>query len=141
MENIDSHKLVSIIIPVYNTEQYLRRCLDSCVNQVDVTSDDYEIIAVNDGSTDRCVEILDEYRLRYPKLISVISQVNKGQSAARNAGIRQSVGEYVWFVDSDDYISPSAISCVSRRLGGAKRTANAQRTHSRRHCYSISTDF
>lgn len=95
-------KDISIIVPVYNAEKYLVKCLDSLVNQ---TKKDIEIILVNDGSTDRSIEILEEYKGKYPDMITVISQENQGQSAARNVGIESATGKYIAFVDSDDYVS------------------------------------
>lgn len=94
---------ISIVIPVYNVEKYLRACLDSVVNQ---TFKDIEIVIVNDGSKDGSLDILKEYESRYPKLITVYSTENRGVSHARNYGIARSHGEYLLFVDSDDYIEP-----------------------------------
>lgn len=91
---------VSIIMPVYNTQKYLRRCLDALVNQ---TLKDIEIIAVNDGSTDGSLDILQEYAAKY-EMIRVISKENGGQATARNLGIKESTGEYIGFADSDDYV-------------------------------------
>ena len=93
---------ISVIVPVYNVEAYLRECLDSLVNQ---TIDDYEIIAVDDGSTDGSPAILAEYADRFPKLIRIITVENGGQGRARNFGIDEAQGEYLAFIDSDDYIS------------------------------------
>lgn len=95
---------VSIIIPVYNTENYLKKCLDSVVNQ---TLEDIEIICINDGSTDRSLGILNDYAQKYSKII-VINQENKGVSEARNEGIEKASGEYIMFLDSDDYFQPQA---------------------------------
>lgn len=92
---------VSIIVPVYNVEKYLKRCLDSLVNQ---TLKDIEIICVNDGSTDGSLAILDEY-VRNDDRVVVINQENSGQSVARNRGIDVAKGEYLGFVDSDDWVS------------------------------------
>ncbi|MCC0727049.1 FkbM family methyltransferase [Clostridioides sp. ZZV14-6045] len=89
---------VSIIIPVYNVEKYLEQCLYSAVNQ---TLKDIEIIVVNDGSTDSSLEILDKYK---NENIIIINQVNKGLAGARNSGLKFARGEYVYFLDSDDYI-------------------------------------
>ena len=92
--------MVSIIVPVYNVERYLRQCLDSLVNQ---TYQNIEIICVDDGSTDASSEILTEYALRSSK-VRVIRQENSGLSAARNVGFSFAMGEYVMYVDSDDWI-------------------------------------
>lgn len=91
---------VSVIIPVYNTEKYLRNCLNSIITQ---TLREIEIICINDGSTDSSLEILREYAQRDDRFV-VISQTNKGQSFARNKGIDVARGEYIAFVDSDDYL-------------------------------------
>ena len=90
---------VSVIIPVYNVEKYLKRCLDSIVNQ---TLKDIEIIIVNDGSTDNSKKICEKY-LNNDKRIRLINQANKGVSVARNNGIVNSNGEYIIFIDADDY--------------------------------------
>lgn len=97
---------LSVIIPVYNVEQYLERCVMSIVNQ-DVETDDYEIILVNDGSTDSSYVIACDLAEKYPN-IRLYSQENKGQGAARNLGIRVAKGNYILFVDSDDYLLPNA---------------------------------
>lgn len=91
---------VSIIVPVYKTEKYIRRCLDSVVGQ---TLDDIEIILIDDGSPDSCGEICEEYK-RKDGRIQVIHQENQGVSAARNAGLQIAEGEYIGFIDSDDFI-------------------------------------
>ena len=91
---------VSIIVPVYNTEPWLRECMDSLVNQ---TLKEIEIICVDDGSPDNCGKILDEYAKKDTRII-VIHQKNQGVSAARNAGLDVASGEYITFVDSDDYV-------------------------------------
>ena len=92
---------VSIIVPVYNTELYLRECLDSLLNQ---TIKNYEVIVIDDGSTDNSLKIIKEYHEKYPKIIKYKSIKNGGVSNARNVGISMAKGEYVGFVDSDDYI-------------------------------------
>lgn len=91
---------ISVIIPVYNTEKYLSRCLESIINQ---TYTDLEIICVNDGSTDNSAKILEEYAKK-DKRIKVISQNNRGLSMARNVGLKHMSGQYVSFIDSDDWI-------------------------------------
>lgn len=90
----------SIIIPVYNVEDYLEECLYSAVNQ---SLREIEIIAVNDGSTDRSLEILKKYEKKYENFI-IIDQENKGLSGARNSGLKVAKGKYIYFLDSDDYI-------------------------------------
>ena len=93
---------ISIIVPVYNTEKYIKKCLNSLVNQ---TLKDIEIIVVNDGSTDKSETIIKEYEQKYMKKIKYLVKKNGGLSDARNYGIKYATGEYVGFVDSDDYVS------------------------------------
>lgn len=92
----------SIIIPVYNVEQYLRACLDSVLAQ---TFSDWEAVCVNDGSTDGSLSVLEEYEKKDHRL-RIISQPNGGLSAARNTGLAAAQGDYVVFVDSDDWVEP-----------------------------------
>jgi len=92
--------LISVIIPVYNVEDYLEECLDSVINQ---TYENIEIIAINDGSSDNSLRILESYTLKNNNL-TIISQENSGQSVARNKGINIANGKYIYFLDSDDYI-------------------------------------
>ena len=92
--------MISVIIPVYNVEKYLRDCLNSVMGQ---TYKDLEIICINDGSTDNSLSILEEYA-KIDKRITIINKKNAGVSAARNDGIEKSVGEYLFCLDSDDYI-------------------------------------
>lgn len=96
---------ISIIIPVYNTSQYLRRCLDSVVNQ---TFKNIEIICVNDGSTDKSADILQEYAQQDERMI-IITQENSGAGAARNVGMDQASGKYLYFLDSDDCLELNAM--------------------------------
>lgn len=92
---------LSIILPVYNVESYLRECLDS-IYEKDIQ--DFELIAINDGSTDKSLNVLQEYENRYDNF-SLISQSNKGLSVARNIGLSNAKGKYVYFFDSDDILS------------------------------------
>ncbi len=94
--------LISVIIPVYNVERYLARCLDSVIQN---TYQNLEIICVNDGSRDNSAEILQQYAQKDPRII-VITKENGGLSSARNAGLKQMTGEFVTFVDSDDFVHP-----------------------------------
>lgn len=96
---------ISIIIPVYNVEKYLRRCLDSVLNQ---TFTDWQAICVNDGSPDNSAEILAEYAARDKRFI-VITKENGGLSDARNAGLPYAEGEYIMYLDSDDFIHPQTM--------------------------------
>lgn len=102
---------VSVIIPVYNAENFLKRCLDSVCNQ---TLSDIEIICINDCSTDKSVEILKQYNV---KIINL--EENKGAAYARNIGIEQACGEYLGFVDSDDYIAPDFYEILYRNSSKA----------------------
>ncbi|WP_319470064.1 glycosyltransferase family 2 protein [uncultured Trichococcus sp.] len=91
--------MISFVVPVYNTEPYLSNCIESIIKQ-NIFS--YEIILVNDGSTDNSLDICNEYARKYIN-IYVLNQENRGPSAARNAGLMEANGEYVFFIDSDDY--------------------------------------
>lgn len=95
--------LVSIIVPVYNTEEYLEKCIRSLLNQ---TLQDIEIIAIDDGSKDKSGDILDEFQIRFPEKMRVFHQQNAGISAVRNRGIDLAKGKYIAFVDSDDSVAP-----------------------------------
>ena len=92
---------ISVIVPVYNTEKYLRKCLDSLVFQ---TLQDVEIVAVDDGSKDGSGAILDEYKEKYPGRFQVIHKENGGQASARNLALPLCQGEYIGFLDSDDFV-------------------------------------
>lgn len=93
---------VSVIVPVYNVECFLAKCLDSLVNQ---TLDDMEIIVVNDGSTDRSAAIMRDFAERFPKKVKTFSKPNGGLSDARNFGLDRCTGQFFGFVDSDDYVT------------------------------------
>ncbi len=103
---------VSIVVPVYNGEKYLRECLDSLVNQ---TLKELEIICVNDGSTDSSTQILKEYASKDSR-IKVLNQKNHGVSAARNFGIENFSGEYLTFVDADDWIELNALEILYKTI-------------------------
>ncbi|MBP5311825.1 MAG: glycosyltransferase [Clostridia bacterium] len=94
--------MITIIVPIFSVERYLRQCIDSILNQ---TYKDIEILLVDDGSTDQCGEICDDYAKRDNR-IRVFHTENQGISAARNLGLRESGGEYIGFVDADDWIEP-----------------------------------
>lgn len=106
--------LVSIIVPVYNVDKYLARCLDSLINQ---TLTDFEIICVNDGSTDDSLAILNKYAIEY-KTIKVYNKANGGAASARNFGLKKAVGEYVMFVDSDDWIETDTLEKTVPQMVG-----------------------
>ena len=103
----------SIIIPVYNVEKYLRDCLDSVLGQ---SLSDWEAVCVNDGSTDHSLSILEEYASRDSR-ITIISQPNGGLSAARNTGMNAAKGDYVIFLDSDDWLEPNALDIIASSMG------------------------
>ncbi len=93
-------KKISVIIPVYNTEKYLKRCFDSVIEQ------DYqnlELVIINDGSKDNSELIIKEYKEKYPNLISYYKKENTGVADTRNFGIEKATGDYIMFLDSDDY--------------------------------------
>lgn len=98
---------VSVIVPVYNVESYLEKCLDSLVHQ---KYENFEIICVDDGSKDHSIDILKNYAKEYNETIKVVSKKNGGLSDARNFGVKQSSGDYFLFVDSDDYVDSEYIS-------------------------------
>lgn len=104
---------LSIIIPVYNVEEYVAKCIHSCLHQ-NLPQKDYEIIIINDGSTDSSLKIVEQFEAAN---IHVYTQENAGLSAARNNGLLKAQGEYVWFVDSDDWIEEN---CLKRVLQEAK---------------------
>jgi len=115
---------LSIIIPVYNVEKYIDRTLSSCLAQSGANAEytalpnaEYEVIVVNDGTPDRSMDIVSRYAANHPNLL-VINQENRGLSAARNTGLRAASGEYVWFVDSDDWVSADALAKVYPYLDG-----------------------
>ena len=101
-------KLITVIIPVYNTEQYLTTCLDSLLQQ---TFQDFEVILVDDGSKDKTGEICDEYSSRFPK-IKVIHQKNRGVSAARKIGLEMACGKYIISVDADDWMEEDMLESL-----------------------------
>lgn len=105
---------LSIIVPVYNVSKYLAKCLDSLLCQ-DLKPEEYEIIVVNDGSTDNSEEILKQYEKKY-KNIKVVRQENQGLSGARNTGIKLSNGKYIQFVDSDDYLEPNVLRTLVDKM-------------------------
>lgn len=103
---------ISVIIPVFNVENYIEQCLDSILNQ---THNDLEIILVNDGSTDRSSEICERY-VRHDKRIRLVNQENAGVSVARNLGLQHATGIYVTFVDSDDWLHPQMYHLLYEKI-------------------------
>jgi len=101
------NKKISIIVPVYNVEKYLERCLLSIVIQ-NVSADDYELIVVNDGSTDSSRNILAEFKQDYP-FIRIVDKENGGLSSARNEGLKYATGDFIFFIDSDDWLNKDSL--------------------------------
>lgn len=110
---------LSIIIPVYNVEQYIGRCLQSCLSQPHVTPEEYELVIVNDGTKDNSMAIVEEMT-RGCTNVTIINQQNQGLSMARNAGLKAAQGEYVWFIDSDDWIENNCLHGIIERLERTK---------------------
>lgn len=141
---------ISIVVPVYNVENYLGKCIESLINQ---TYRDIEVILVNDGSSDRCPEICGSYTKQDPRF-KTIHKTNGGLSDARNVGLLEASGEFVLFVDSDDYIALDAcerlIKCINKDedivVGGAIRIQDHQITQMKRkekksNCIMDSREF
>lgn len=124
---------VTVIIPVYNSEKYIGKCIESILKQ---TYNDYEIMVVNDGSKDNSQKIIDEYKNKYPEKIIAIKQENKGVSITRNESIKRANGKYIMFIDNDDYIDNDYIETFVREaekddydivLGGYRRITDKQK--------------
>lgn len=101
---------LSIVIPVYNVEPYVGRCIESCLNQ-DLSHDEYELLIINDGSQDGSMDVVRQYT-RQNENIRIIEQENAGPSVARNHGIKEAKGEYLWFIDSDDDICKNILKAL-----------------------------
>lgn len=106
--------MISIIIPIYNSDKYLLECLNSVINQSFL---DFEVLCVNDGSTDRSKDICEQY-VRKDKRFRLYNQENAGVSVARNLGIEQAQGEYLCFLDSDDVIAKDFLRNLFDRMQG-----------------------
>ncbi len=137
--------MISVIVPIYNSEKYLKKCIESIVNQ---TYKDLEIILVDDGSADNSGNICDEYANK-DKRIKVVHQENKGQATARNEGLMIAEGEYIAFVDSDDYIAPDMYELLYRMIKdhdcdiamcGHKEIYEDKESSSRQECDDIYLD-
>jgi len=105
---------LSIIIPVYNAEQYLQKCLESVFNQ-NLPLQNYEVICINDGSTDASLSILNKFQEENTN-VKVVSTENKGPAHARNRGLENAKGNYITFLDSDDQIFPNTLSEILNKL-------------------------
>lgn len=110
--NINYQPKISVIIPVYNVEKYLHECLNSVINQ---TLREIEIICINDGSTDNSLQILKEYMQKDPR-IKLIDQHNQGLSCSRNNALKIAIGEYIVFIDSDDYIASNSLQTIYTQM-------------------------
>lgn len=107
--------ILSIVIPMYGVEKYIEKCLMSCINQDMNLGSDYEIICINDGARDRSAEIAKQIAANYEG-VQVIDQENNGLSVARNNGLFIAKGDYVWFVDSDDWINEGCLARITQKL-------------------------
>lgn len=103
--------LLSIIVPVYNVEEYLVTCIQSLLDQ-DIANNSYEIMAVNDGSTDHSLSVLEKLKEKHPHILKIVSQENQGLSGARNTGMQHAQGTYLLFVDSDDTLAPRCLGSL-----------------------------
>ena len=110
---------LSIIIPIFNVERYIERCIKSVAAHQDIDVDLYEIILINDGSTDNSLEIAKQVAENYNN-ISIITQKNTGLGGARNHGIKLAKGEYIWFIDSDDFIQKRSLNAILQKLSDEK---------------------
>lgn len=137
---------ISVIVPIYNTAAYLSRCIESLVNQ---TYSDLQIILIDDGSTDESSAIADAWQIKDPR-IEVYHQLNQGQSAARNVGLQHARGEYIAFVDSDDYIDSNYFStmlqaaddttdCVQTGYRRVKQNGEMIKTYRPKHFYQYTS--
>lgn len=105
---------ITVIVPVYNVEQYLRRCIESILRQ---SFQDFELICINDCSPDGCQAILEEYQRKYPQKVRVFeNETNKGLGKTRERGIRHAKGQYITFIDSDDYIREDYLEVYDRKM-------------------------
>ena len=105
--------LLNNMVPSYNVEKYIEKCIDSLVYQENI---EFEIIIVNDGSTDKTFNKICEIKNKYPKEITVVNQKNKGLGGARNTGLRHAKGKYITFVDSDDYLLKNTFSNLFKSI-------------------------
>ncbi|MFH4969061.1 glycosyltransferase [Gaetbulibacter sp. M240] len=106
--------VLSIVVPVFNVSQYVEKCIRSCFNQ-NIPLSSFEVIIVNDGSTDNSLAICENLKKEF-KSLKIISQDNKGLSGARNTGLKNATGKYVWFVDSDDWIEENCLKLLFEQI-------------------------
>lgn len=133
---------ISVIVPVYNVEEYLPKCLDSLVNQ---TFDDFEVVVINDGSPDNSQKIIDEYQEKYPDIIKSFVKENGGLSSARNFALDKVNGEYIFYLDSDDWVDTRLLEKLYSKVQsenadivvcGAYSVLNDEKTEIDRYDYS-----
>lgn len=114
-KSLEAEYVFSIVIPIYNAEQYLEACIESIIQQEVINFEtDTQIILINDGSTDKSQEIIDQYKKAYPYNIQSVCQHNQGVSKARNQGLQYVSGNYINFLDADDMLSPNTLIKVKR---------------------------
>ncbi|MEI8343335.1 MAG: glycosyltransferase family A protein [Candidatus Moraniibacteriota bacterium] len=106
--------MISIIIPVYNAQETISKCIDSIMNN---NFNKYEIIAINDGSSDNSLKILRDYEKRYPEKIRVFDQENQGVARTRNNGVAYAKGAHVMFIDNDDYVDSDYLEKFQAEIG------------------------
>lgn len=109
-------KEITIVIPVYNSEKYLSRCIDSILNQ---TCKNFEVLIINDGSTDNSLKIIEEYSKKYPRIIKYVTQKNIGVAKTRNKGINLCKTKYIMFVDNDDYLDCDYVSTLYNSINSS----------------------
>ena len=107
-------KLLSFIVPCYNVEKYIRQCLDS-IYSCNLPEDQYEVLCINDCSPDGTQNILEQYQKRHDNLRIIVHEVNKGLGGARNTGVRETRGKYLWFVDSDDLVIAQGLNALVQK--------------------------
>lgn len=117
--------LLSIIVPVYNVEDYIEQCLNSIFNQ---NFSSYEVILVNDGSTDKSIDKANKFTINHPNL-TILHKKNGGLSSARNYGFLQAKGKYIWYIDSDDWIEANILNQLMQKLETFKPEALLMNTH------------
>lgn len=126
--------LFSLILPVYKVEAYIAQCVETCCRQEGIASDEYEIIIVNDESPDRSIDIAKKVLAKYPDINhKLVNRKNGGLSAARNSGLDVAEGEYVWFIDSDDWIEANSLAILKKIL--ADNDYPQVVTFGHRNCY------
>jgi len=134
---------ISVIVPVYNVEAYLPKCLDSLVNQ---SFDDFEVIVVNDGSPDNSQDIIDEYQKKYPNIIKSFVKENGGLSKTRNFALDKTSGDYIFYLDSDDWVDTRILEKLYNKVEsekadivvcGAYSVLNDEKTEIDRYDYSL----